>query len=205
MDISEIFPTFAADIQKLHQNEAKDIAHPKMNIHDFTHTFLPQLLRDYTQEKAELHALVDFELWKRIMPDTPGEQADGHFLWYQIRLNAFELQDQTLLLTYTLPVPISKGQPKFVGIRLDRAQRQAHYYLLLKPQDVEDLWDIHWMPFPKASEKMKLEFMRKIDGTDSLRNFVLTVQQKPFTDSDYDTSFISSILRIFKDTVAPME
>lgn len=177
-----------------------------MNITEFTQTFLPHLLRDYVSRQAELHSLVDVELWKMVFPDRPDlTRLDGSFLWYQIRLNGFELKDHTLLLTYTLPTPLAKGQPKFAAIRIDRSLRQAHYYLLLKPQRIDDQWDIFWIPFPKAAEKMKLEFLCKIDGTDSLRNFVLTVQHQGFTDHDYGTPFFTSFLRILKDTVAPME
>lgn len=176
-----------------------------MNIVDFTHTFLPHLLKEHIDGNLDFHALVDVDLWKRIFPEDPDSNEEGRFFWYQIRLNSFELKDHTLLLTYTLPTPMQKGQPKFAGIRLDRRTHQAHYYLLNKPQRVDDPWDILWMPFPKANEKMKLEFKCKIDGTDSLRNFVLSAQHIAFEDEEYDTTLLSSFLRHLKDTIAPME
>ena len=176
-----------------------------MNISDFTHIFLPNLVKEYCDGELPLHGLIDVELWKQIFPDTANPRELGHFFWYQIRLNSFGLQDQTLLLTFTLPTPLSKGQPKFAGIRLDRNTREAHYYLLTKPQSVEDQWDIFWLPLPKGSQKMKLEFCRKIDGTDSLRNFVLTAQHIAFADNEYNSSLFSSLLRHIKDTVATQD
>ena len=176
-----------------------------MNIIELTHTFLPNLVKEYTAGHLDLHALVDFDLWRTIFPESANAPEEGRFLWYQIRLNAFVLKDDTLLLVYTLPVPLQKGHPKFVAIRLDRDTRQAHYYLLQKPQSIEDQWDILWLPFPKAADRMKLEFKCKIDGTDSLRNMVLTVQQQPFTDDDYNDSFLSSLLRNIKNTVKPID
>lgn len=176
-----------------------------MTIRDFTHTFLPQLVLEYSQGTLDLHALVDVDLWKRIFPDQTDNSSDERFFWYQVRLNSFELKDSTLLLTYTLPTPMFKDQAKFCGIRVNRQTRQAHYYLLTKPQSIEDQWDILWMPFPKASEKKKLEFLCKIDGTDSLRNFVLTVQHQDFDDASYGTSLLSSFLRHLKDSIVPME
>lgn len=176
-----------------------------MNIIEFTHIFLPHLLKDYIDGESDFHALVDTDLWKRVFPENPDSTDEARFFWYQIRLNGFQLKDGTLLLTYTLPTPLVKGQPKFAAIRLDRENRSAHYYLLNKPQSIDDQWDILWMPFPKAGDKMKLEFNRKIEGTDSLRNFILTVQQINFSDAEYGNSILSSIFRILKDTVVPME
>lgn len=175
-----------------------------MKISDFTNIFLPLLAKEYATSHMELHSLVDLELWKQIFPDSINSQ-EGDFRWYQIRLNCFEMKDHTLLLTYTLPTPITRGEPKFAGIRLNRQTREVHYYVLTKPQSVDDPWDILWAPFPKASEKMKLEFKCKIDGTDSLRNFVLSVQQQEFKDTSYGSNLLSSLLRHLKDTIVPME
>lgn len=177
-----------------------------MTISQFTQTFLPQLVRSYADGQLPFHALVDIDLWRRLFPDQQDvAESDDRFFWYQIRLNSFELKDRTLLLTYTLPTPMRKGLPKLAGIRLNRSTRQAHYYLLTKPQSVDDAWDIHWLPLPKAADRMKPEFRCKIDGTDSLRNFVLTVQHLDFTDADYNASLLSSLFRHLKDTIVPIE
>lgn len=179
--------------------------HTDMNISEFSNIFLPQLVKDYSEGNLDFHALVDFDLWKQVFISPADATEEGRFLWYQIQFNSFELRDHTMLLTYTLPIPIKQGLPKFIGIRIDRTKRIAHYYVLTKPQNVDDAWDIFWMPFPKASSKMKLEFKCKIDGTDSLRNFVLSVQHLPFIDQDYDSSLLSSLLRHLKDTVIPLD
>lgn len=176
-----------------------------MNIEEFIYIFLPNLIKQYNERSLDFHALVDVDLWKLIFPDELSSSENGRLFWYQIRLNCFELKDKTLLLTYTLPTPLQKGQPKFAGIRLNRDTRQVHYYILNKPQRFDDPWDILWMPFPKAADIMKLEFNCKIDGTDSLRNFVLTVQRIEYNDAEYGRTLISSIFHHLKDTIAPME
>lgn len=176
-----------------------------MNISEFTDIFLPHLLAEHIAGELPFHALVDTDLWKQVFPETNNVNEKPGILWYQIQLNSFSLQDGTLLLTYTLPEPSQVGQPKFAGIRLNRATNEAVYYVLYKPKFYDDQWDIMYLPLPQGQQKMKMEFKCKIDGTSSLRNFVFTVQQLKFTSEDYGTTIMDLFKRRFKDALSTQD
>lgn len=156
-----------------------------MNISVFTNEFLPQLVQQYTQETIDFHGLVDIDLWRRLFPTPDSEDKTAEITWSQMRLNAFSLQDGTLLLTYELPNPTQPKQPKFIGIRIDRKSRDARYYVLLRARYYDEPWEIHSIDFTTANTTghHDLRFLRMIEGTWSLRNFVLTVQQTQLIES----------------------
>ena len=171
-----------------------------MTITEFTDTFLPHLTSLYVEGSLPLHGLVDVDLWRQVFPEQ-GAAGSKQFHWYEVGLTCNPLQDQTLLLTYTLPQPIVKGHPKFVAIRIDpqaRDARRAVIYTLRKPASIYDQWDIYYLPFPNQNSRQEQKFRIKIEGTDSLRNFVFSVQQISFSDSEYDNTWIGRI----KDMIA---
>ncbi len=176
-----------------------------MNISEFTDIFLPNLLAEHIDGKLPFHALVDKDIWKQVFPESKNATEKAEILWYQIDLNYHILQDNTLLITYSLPEPSKPNLPKFAGIRLDRKNNQAIYYALYKPKFYDDQWDIFYLPLPQGREKMKMEFKCKIDGTSSLRNFVPTVQQLKFDSEDYGTTLMSLFKRRLKDAISTQE
>lgn len=163
-----------------------------MDILLFVDHFLPQIVSGYADGQLPFHSLVDFDLWRRIFPEG---NAEKQFHWYQVSLTCNPLQDGSLLLTFILPEPTASNEPKFAAIRLKPAandKRRCIYYTLRKPASVFDQWDIYQLPFdssdatpdePGHSCRDRLPepaFCRKIQDTDSLRNFVFSVQQEPF-------------------------
>lgn len=180
---------------------------------EFTDIFLPHLVRLYVNEEFPLHALVDTDLWRRVFPETaqvgePQQAADPQFHWYEVRIACHPLQDQTLLLTYTLPEPAQKGEPKFVAIRLNtqtRDARRAVLYTLRKPASIFDQWDIHYLPLPNQQNRTEQKFRCKIEGTDSLRNFVLSVQHIDFLDNEYEHTWLSRLKSFFGSALTPQQ
>ena len=183
-----------------------------MTIKEFTDVFLPNLALQYAEGDMPLHALVDMELWKRLFPDQSQPHRpdtaidDDQFHWYQIQLACHRLQDETMLLTYTLPQPLLKGEPKFVGIRFMTGQdegRRVVLYTLRKPNSIYDAWDINYVPLPNRQHRTEQKFHCKIEGTDSLRNFIFTVQQQDYHDNGYDSSLLDKIKTIFGGALTP--
>ena len=183
-----------------------------MTIREFTDIFLPNLASQYAEGDMPLHALVDMELWRRLFPDQgqgddySQELAADQFHWYQVSLTCHQLKDGTLLLTYTLPQPLLKGEPKFVGIRLKMGrdqERRAVLYSLRKPASIYDAWDIQYVPFPNRQHRIEQKFHCKIEGTDSLRNFVFTVQHQDYLDNQYDSTLLDKIKGLFGGALAP--
>jgi hypothetical protein len=170
-----------------------------MDLNDFSKIFLPNLVSEYVKGNLPLHALVDLDTWKKVFPDK-GFKQTKQFPWYQVEFTCNPLKDRTILFSFSLPQPKKYGEAKYAIIRLkpeEHAQRRAVYYILTKPQNYDDHWDIHYLPLPLGADKMELKFKQKITGTDSLRNFVLDVQQIPFDDDSYDKSIIDDIKNIW--------
>lgn len=166
-----------------------------MTVTEFTDIFLPHLIRLWVNGELPLHGLVDIDTWRQVFPDR-GSNPASQFHWYEIGLTSNMLNDQTMLFTFTLPQPLIKGAPKFAAIRLDpqaRDARRATLYTLRKPASIYDQWDIHYVPFPNEQNKTEAKFRIKVNGTESLRNFILTAQQLPFIDGDYDTTWMTRI------------
>lgn len=166
-----------------------------MNTTGFTNDFLPHLTHSYVEGQLPLHALVDIDLWQHVFPDR-SDATREQFHWYQVGLTCNPLKDQSLLLTFTLPEPINPSEARFIAIRLmpqEKTERRAVIYTLRKPKSIFDQWNIHYLPIPNKQDSMEQKFRCKIDGTDSLRNFVLTVQQIPFADTEYDKNWFSRI------------
>jgi len=171
-----------------------------MTIREFTHIFLPHLVSLYVDGELPLHGLVDIDTWRRVFPERNDGPAD-QILWYQISLTCNHLQDGSLLFSFILPQPQVKGQAKFAAIRLKPqapGEACATYYTLCMPVSIDDDWDIFYLALPVGRQKKELKFYRKIEGTDSLRNFVLTVQQMPFYDSRYGKTAMDHVRDFFR-------
>ncbi len=178
-----------------------------MNLNDFSKIFLPHLVSEYVKGTLPLHALVDFDTWKKVFPDKISKQAK-QFHWYQLEFTCNALKDHTLLFSFILPQPKGYGEVKYAAIRLnpeEHAERRAVYYILSKPRNYDDNWDIYYLPLPLGAEKLELKFKQKISGTDSLRNFVYDVQQIAFDDDSYNRSFIGEVINIFGNILKPQE
>lgn len=176
----------------------KPIYPSDMDIVEFTDIFLPNILSLYVDGEMPLHALVDIDTWKRVFPFGPSHP-ENEIQWYQVQISCNLLKDHTLLFTFTLPEPTSPNETKFAAFRLnpqDKDITHAVYYVLRKPQCVDDDWNIFYLPFPEGRNKRALKFCRKIDGTDSLRNFILTVQQIDFVDQRYSETWFNRILQL---------
>lgn len=177
-----------------------------MTITEFAFRFLPQLVNRYRMGDLPFHALVDFDLWKQIFPDQTGLVDQTNLKWYTVQLCAHCMTDDTLLLSFTFPQPTRVGEPKIAGIRLDRTQQTAEYYVLTKPRHYDDDWDIV-TPLvdndtastgDSKTTDAKPTFRCKILGTDSLRNFVNSVQQRPFPDPLQSGSVMQTLLKYVK-------
>lgn len=176
-----------------------------MTISEYTDTFLPQIASLYVEGAMPLHALVDLDLWRQVFPDSAPTSAQ-QFHWYEVSLTCNPLQDGTLLLSYTLPEPLAKGEAKYAAIRINpcaRDARRAVVYTLRKPASIYDEWDIHYLPLPNQQGKLDVKFRCKIEGTDSLRNFVFAVQQIPFLDAEYDSSWKTRLKGFFGGALTP--
>lgn len=172
-----------------------------MNTTEFANILLPQLLKLHLDNELELHCLFDIDLWKKVFPDQMATDPE-QIRWNQIQFTCNPLQDGTLLFTYILPEPTQKRQTKFAAIRLnpqERDERRAIYYTLRKPSSVLDPWDIYHMPISAGESKMQLKFLRKIEGGDTLRNFVFTVQQCSFDEPVNSTSILEGIKERISD------
>lgn len=163
-----------------------------MTLHEFIYTFLPQLVNLFQQGQLPFHSLVDFELWQRIYPNYRQLERQ-EFSWNAISLNAFQLPDQTILLVYTLPEPMKFKETKFIGIRIDRKVQKAVYYLLQRPQFYDDQWDIFTLPNLNENK----QYIQKIIGTWSLRDFVHTIETLPFKQNEEDNKTLFG--KIFRD------
>lgn len=166
-----------------------------MTIPEFTNIFMPQLVDLYVQGSLPLHGLVDVDLWRRIYPISFEAEAET-LHWNQLQLTCNPLQDGTLLLTFLLPQPLRVGLAKAICIRMNPQARGAHdaiIYTMCKPGSIFDAWDILFLPFPNRKQSHEYHFLCKVDGTDSLRNFILTVQQKEYSPLDYDKSWIEKL------------
>jgi len=171
-----------------------------MNISEFTNIFLPHLTSLYVDGLLPLHGLIDIDTWRRVFPDKD-VRACNNIKWYQVKITCNPLQDGSMLFTFILPQPSQKGQAKYAAIRLKQqgpGETCATYYTLCKPASIDDDWDLFYLALPVGRQKKEMKFCRKIEGTDSLRNFVLTVQQTPFYDSSYGKTTLDHIVDFFK-------
>lgn len=178
-----------------------------MSISDFTDTLLPHLLRLYLGGELPFHALVDIDLWQQVFPVSPTSSTQ-QIDWKKIQLSSQPLTDGTLLLTYSLPQASRTGQPKYVAIRTnpeDRDSQRAVLYTLRKPIDVADCWDVFYLPFPNQEDKTEQRFRCKLEGEDSLCNFVKTVQQISFTDNEYDSSLLSRLKSFLRNALSTIQ
>jgi len=165
-----------------------------MTISEFTDTFLPHLVLGYVRHELPLHALFDFDTWKKVFPDQ--QRAGKQFPWYQIKFTCNRLQDGTILLSFILPTPTQVGHPQFAAIRLnltDDKDLRAIYYVLRKPSRYDESWLIFHLPITADTKRLTLDFKREIDGTNSLRNLVLTVQQIPYFQREPSSSLLSMV------------
>ena len=166
-----------------------------MEIAEFTNTFLPGLLNLYVEGQMPTHALFDIDLWRKLFPDTPATTPE-QIRWKQITFTCHPLQDGTLLFTYILPEPLVAGRPKFAAFRLERTDsddKRIAYYVMRKPARYDDPWDILSRSFSSGTKDNELSFLCKVDGADSLRNFVLTVQQKDFQEHFQSKSLLGRV------------
>ena len=150
----------------------------KMTYTDFSNTFLLELTRSYRSGAIPFHGLIDFNLWRRICPDT--DCRPNVFSWNKISFNAFTLNDsqKSLLIIYNIPIMYKKNEAEFVGIRFDNNRKQVLYYTLRRPRYNDEAWDIYLYDFDNNSDVI----LEKIQGTDSLREFKNAIERIPFRD-----------------------
>lgn len=185
-----------------------------MDILSFTDDFLPRLVARYVDGKLPLHAMLDIDLWRQLFPDD-GQAEQFH--WYQISITSNPLQDGTLLLTFILPEPTTARAPKFAAIRIPAdhvTSRSAILYILRKPASIFDQWDIYQTAFTPIQEdeaeqgtkaearRYEARFCCKIQDTDSLRNFVFTVQQNPYDPAAQPDTIIDKAKQFFWQLVS---
>lgn len=167
-----------------------------MNYTEFSDTFLPQLASDYLEGRLPFHALVDMDLWKRIFPDM--NAAPGQVQWYNIKLTNFSLNDveNTLLITYSLPERRDKNEAKFIGMRINNMQQTLNFYLLRRPSNYDDLWNLFQYDFKNKQEI----FIKKIEATDSLFEFKNCIERLP---NSLQTSHTESFFSYLKNRFDP--
>lgn len=182
MENSRHFTTFAQNLQKL-----------IMTYDEFTTIFLPQLADHYQKGSLPFHALVDVDLWKRVFPDL--NAAPNQVQWYNVKLEAFDLNDRegTLLLTYSLPIRFNKKEAKFIAMRIDNMSHTLSYYILRRPSSVNDYWDIFQYNFATGKEV----YVNKLDSTDSLREFRNYLATLPADYVAEEETFIQVIKKQF--------
>ena len=181
-----------------------------MTVSDFTDKFIPELAALYAEGELPLHALVDFDLWKQMFRQ-PGYNDGADLLnWYQVSFTCNPLQDGTVMLSFVLPEPLFRQQAKFAAIRLKLRDANADamhhvvYYTLRKPDHTYDQWDVSYLSLPAGRQKkMQQEFLCKLDGPDTLRNFVYTVQRHDFMAPEYGVSLFWQLIDDLKRSLVP--
>ena len=150
-----------------------------MTYQEFSDKFLPTLAKFYRDKQIDLHGLVDFDLWKKIIPDD-ASSFDG-FRWECITFNAFNLSDSenSLLLVYSIPEKNQENCAKFVAMRLDNKREHLLLYSLRCPRFYNDPWEIYLHNFKKDSDSL----LAQIQGTNSLREFVAHIQRSEFREN----------------------
>ena len=172
-----------------------------MDTSEFSKIFLPNIVFEYLRGTLPPHALVDIDAWKKVYPYQKrkrGNQID----WEHVEFTCYDLQDRTLLLTFILPQPKEYGEVEYVAIRLkpeEHDEKRAVIYILTKPQDPGDKWDISYLPLPLGADKMEFKFKQKISSTDQVRNFAKDVQQIDFYDDSYNKSILDDFRDIFSN------
>ncbi|MBE6330980.1 MAG: hypothetical protein K6E73_11715 [Bacteroidales bacterium] len=150
-----------------------------MTYSDFTNIFLPKLACAYRDGQIKFHALVDFDLWKKIFPD----ESHGNFdvQWSAISFNAYVLNDEekSLLIVFSIPLFKIKREAKFVAFRLDNKRKRIVCYYLRRPQYHDDYWKIYLYDM-----KMRKEyFITDLSDTDSMRVFIKDITDLPFREN----------------------
>ncbi len=164
-----------------------------MTYFEFTNHFLPQLAQLYLNKEIDFHALVDFDLWKKVFPDVP--KADGSFYWNRISFNAFALNDpeSSLLLVYNLPLQNTPKEAQFIGIRFNNNRTRLNMYVLRRPRFYDEFWDVFQYNFELGKEI----FIEKLRGTNSLREFCADIQRLPFSSSNKPSLFDRIVTKVF--------
>ena len=157
-----------------------------MTYQEFSDTFLPKLATSYLNKEIDFHALIDFELWKKIFPDN--ELQMDQVNWNGIQFNAFSLDDDkhSLLLVYTIPTHNKKNEAKFIAFRFDNNRNKLLLYSLRRPKYYDELWNIFQYDFKLGKDV----YLMKNLGTDSLREFKASIEQIEFQEK---TSFFDKI------------
>lgn len=146
-----------------------------MTYQEFSDKFLVTLASAYRNGTLDLHALIDFNLWKRVFPEEYGNHL--RVQWNKISFNAFTLSDSTnsLLLVYKIPEAFKHREAGFIGIRLDNNRKDLYYYSLRHPQYHDEPWMIYQYDFKKSQNI----FIEDIHGTNSMREFKASIERMP--------------------------
>lgn len=149
-----------------------------MTYHEFTDNFILTLAKKYRNNEMPLHALVDIDLWRKVLPDNVSQ--DNNFHWYNIKLNAFMLEDElrSMLIVYSIPIFNRQNEIKFIGLRFDNNRKRLLYYSLRRPKYNDEAWEIFQYDF----EHNEQVFINKIKGTDSLREFRNNIETISFRE-----------------------
>ena len=149
-----------------------------MTYTEFTDYFLPTLAISYRSGKFNFHALVDFDLWKKVFPDE-GNRND-EVQWSEISFNAFTLNDKekSLFVVFAMPERIVPNEAKFVGFRLDNNRKRIACYSLRRPKYHDDPWKVFLYDY----KDKKNFFITELMGTHSMREFINAVEKIDFQD-----------------------
>lgn len=79
----------------------------------------------------------------------------------------------------------------------------AVIYTLRQPASPHDQWDVHYLPLPMGEAYLEQRFRCKIEGHDTLRNFILCVQQISFRDNLYQRTWRSRLKAFIEAALTP--
>lgn len=146
---------------------------------EFSNIFLLKLASSFRSGFIKIHGLVDFDLWKKTFPDDNSQI--GQVIWSNINFNAFKLNDEqeSLLIVYTIPIANTSGEAKFIAFRLNKKRDSLLLYSLRRPKFFDDPWDIFQYDF-KAHQNI---YIKKIGGTDSLREFKASIENLEYKET----------------------
>ena len=151
-----------------------------MDRKNFSTILLPHLAQSWADGQIPFDQLVAFDIWEKLFPNpvvAEGSYPDpDNIPWYDIRLNAFNLTDGTLLLVYSLPKARNYKDVQFVGLRLDRKEKRYVCYILRRPKYEDDEWEICTV----TPDDKEPRYYGPVNGTWSIRCFWLSINSIPF-------------------------
>ena len=164
-----------------------------MTYTEFTDIFLPALATSYRNGSMKFHGLFDFDLWKRIFPDENNRA--GELQWSEVQFNAFALNDKekSLFIVFSLPERVKPDEAKYIGFRLDSNRKRIACYSMRRPKYHDDPWQI----FQYDYKRRGLTYSAEVMGTNSMREFINTIEKFDFQETPSFAERFSDVLRRF--------